>query len=114
MRPKNITRRSSASRRSLFWLVRVAALVAVSLAVSSKVRTALAKLSKYNWHIQAGWTLASGVFYVFGLMSIGWFWCRALGRMGCRTPLIAAMRGYFLGHLGKYVPGKAMSVILQV
>src|SRR4051812_14187993 len=45
---------------------------------------------------------------------MGWFWQRTLSALGCPTPLLPAMCAYFLGHLGKYVPGKAMSVILRV
>jgi uncharacterized membrane protein YbhN (UPF0104 family) len=45
---------------------------------------------------------------------MGWFWQRALAALGSPTPLAPALRAYFLGHLGKYVPGKAMSVILRV
>ena len=30
-----------------------------------------------------------------------------LGELGQRPPLLMAVRAYYLGHLGKYLPGKA-------
>jgi uncharacterized membrane protein YbhN (UPF0104 family) len=49
-----------------------------------------------------------------GLVPMGLFWRRTLAALAYPTPLFAALRAYFLGHLGKYVPGKAMAVILRV
>jgi len=45
---------------------------------------------------------------------MAWFWHRTLGALGQPAPWLAAFRAYYLGHLGKYVPGKALAVILRV
>jgi uncharacterized membrane protein YbhN (UPF0104 family) len=45
---------------------------------------------------------------------MSWFWHRALSSLGQPAPWAATLRAYFLGHLGKYVPGKALSVLLRV
>lgn len=102
------------SRRWLIWLLRVVALLVVCLAVHSTVRHALAQLSERDWHLSPAWIVASGALYVLGLMPMGWFWGRTLAAMRFPAPLMAVLRAYFLGHLGKYVPGKAMTVILRV
>ncbi len=107
-------RLNSSSRRWLFWFLRIAALVAVCIAVNGTVRHALAQLSQYQWELRPGWIALASALYVLGLLPIVWFWRRSLVALGYPTPLPAAMFGYFLGHAGKYVPGKAMSVILQV
>ena len=49
-----------------------------------------------------------------GLVPMAWFWHRTLAALGQPAPWRATLRAYFLGHLGKYVPGKAMAVILRV
>ena len=90
------------------------ALVVVGLAVSGTVRNALAQLSLHEWELHPVWLVAAGAFYVMGLLAMGWFWHRALAALGCPTPRLVSLRAYFLGHLGKYVPGKAMATILRV
>ena len=86
----------------------------VGWGVSGSVRGALAQLSQHEWHVHPVWLLVSGAMYGLGLVPMGWFWRRTLAALGYPTPLLAALRAYFLGHLGKYVPGKAVSVILRV
>jgi glycosyltransferase 2 family protein len=105
---------STSTRRSLVWTLRIAALLIVFVGVGGTVRSALAQLSKHEWHVRPAWLVASSTLYVLGLMPMGWFWRRTLAALRYPTPFLAAMRAYFLGHLGKYVPGKAMAVILRV
>ena len=60
------------------------------------------------------WLVVSGVAYVLGMAPMGWFWHRTLAALGYQPPLSATMRAYYFGQLGKYVPGKAMVIILRV
>lgn len=109
-----MTNSATPSRRSLVWALRIVALLIVAWFVSGSVRSAFDKLSAHDWHVQPAWLIFSGAIYVLALVPMGWFWQRTLAALGCPTPLPNAMRAYFLGHIGKYVPGKAMSVILRV
>lgn len=109
-----MTNGSLSYRRVLVWILRVAALVIVAWGVSGTVRGAAAKLGEHEWHVQPVWLVFSGLLYAFGLVPMGWFWNRTLHALGFSPPFPATLRAYFLGHLGKYVPGKAMSVILRV
>jgi uncharacterized membrane protein YbhN (UPF0104 family) len=86
----------------------------VSLAVGGTIRNALAKLSQHEWQLRPAWLVVSGALYVVGLVPMAWFWHRALAAMGQPAPWPAVLRAYFFGHLGKYVPGKALAVILRV
>jgi glycosyltransferase 2 family protein len=94
--------------------LRIAALLLVGWFVHGSVSDAFGKLSQHEWHVQPAWLVAAGAIYAIGLTPMGWFWQQTLTALGCPTPLGPAMCAYFLGHLGKYVPGKAMSVILRV
>jgi uncharacterized membrane protein YbhN (UPF0104 family) len=98
----------------LVWVLRIAVLVVVCFAVHRTVQNALGQLSEYDWHVKPGWIVLSGLMYALGLVPMGWFWGRALAAMQCPAPLLPTLRAYFLGHLGKYVPGKAMAVVLRV
>jgi uncharacterized membrane protein YbhN (UPF0104 family) len=56
----------------------------------------------------------SGVFYVLGMLPMGLFWHHTIRALGYRPPVGATLRAYYFGQLGKYVPGKAMVIILRV
>jgi glycosyltransferase 2 family protein len=86
----------------------------VCVGVSGTVRGALTELSRHEWHVRPLWLIVAGVFYAIGLMPMAWFWHRALAALGQPAPWPATLRAYSMGHLGKYVPGKAMAVVLRV
>lgn len=61
-----------------------------------------------------GWLAASGALYLAGLGACGAFYERVLRASSGPIGLLPAMRAYVVSHLGKYVPGKAMVVVLRV
>jgi uncharacterized membrane protein YbhN (UPF0104 family) len=63
--------------------------------------------------INPGWVLMAAAIYGVGLLPMWWFWRRTLHAFGQKPTIISSMRAYFIGHLGKYVPGKAMVVVLR-
>src|SRR6476659_1830395 len=109
-----LTNDTTSSRRSLVWMLRIAALVVVCIGVSGTVRSAVGELGQHELHLQPAWLLASGAAYVLGMAPMGWFWHRTLEAFGYLPPLGATMRAYYFGQLGKYVPGKAMVIVLRV
>jgi uncharacterized membrane protein YbhN (UPF0104 family) len=98
----------------LVWTLRVIVVVLVLAGVSGTVSGALAELSEYHWRVRPLWLIAAGLAYAIGLVPMAWFWHRALTALGQPAPWPATLRAYFLGHIGKYVPGKAMAVVLRV
>lgn len=59
------------------------------------------------------WLLACGGLYILGLCCSLGFWYRLLRGLGQRPSVAVATRAYFLGLLGKYVPGKAWALLLR-
>jgi len=100
------------------WLWRAVKLAVVLLVVWF-VRETLARAWKelhqdeYPWAVQPGWIALSGGAYLLALLPSGVFWYFALRRLGQDAGFAEAMRAYYIGHLGKYVPGKATVVILR-
>lgn len=82
--------------------------------VSGTVRSGLAQLSFHEWQLRPMWLVGSGLLYAIGIAPMAWFWNRTLAAMVCPTPILPTFRAYYLGQLGKYVPGKAMVVVLRV
>jgi uncharacterized membrane protein YbhN (UPF0104 family) len=104
----------STRRRWLVWVLRVAVLVIVCLSVSGTVRTALRQLADYRWDFDPLWMAASAVIYVMALTPMAWFLHRTLAALGEHPAWLTTLWAYLVGHLGKYVPGKAMVIILRV
>ncbi len=59
------------------------------------------------------WLVGSGLLYVAGLSAYGRFFERILHASPTPVGLVPALRAYLVSHLGKYVPGKAMVVVVR-
>jgi uncharacterized membrane protein YbhN (UPF0104 family) len=105
---------SPSGRRPLIWTLRVVVLVVVLFGVRGTVHNALDQLSQHRWQAQPAWLVAAGIIYAVGLLPMAWFWHHALASLGQRAPWRVTLRAYFVGHLGKYVPGKALAIVLRV
>jgi uncharacterized membrane protein YbhN (UPF0104 family) len=106
----------SSKRRYLVWLVKLAILAIVIWGGHRTIAKALADLNKHGWQfhqLHVGWAALSGVLYLISQFPCGWFWHGILRGLGQRVDLFTALRAYYIGHLGKYVPGKAMVVVIR-
>jgi uncharacterized membrane protein YbhN (UPF0104 family) len=103
-------------RRRKKWLLAASKLAIVLLLAWAIRRTLLdawTELAAAPFVIRPEWLVVAGVLYLVGLLPCGWFWHRVLVRLGQRPDWLASQRAYFIGHLGKYVPGKALVLILR-
>lgn len=60
------------------------------------------------------WVVGIVVGYVIGFMFWGGFWLMLLRTAQGYVPIRSAVRAYFISQLGKYVPGKALAIVLRV
>lgn len=65
-------------------------------------------------HVDPSWVVVAGLLYLAGLTGCGVFYGRILSASATPIPIGAAVRAYLISHLGKYVPGKAMVVVMRV
>lgn len=103
-------------KRRVLTLLKAVILILVVLGIGRAVNKGWEQLVEYEFRLNArgfGWIVLSGSLYILGLLPIGLYWYRVLLAMDQRPPFWATMKAYFLGHLGKYVPGKAMVVVLR-
>jgi uncharacterized membrane protein YbhN (UPF0104 family) len=63
--------------------------------------------------LDVGWLVPAALCYLAGLSFSALYWRHLLGRLGHRPGLAATFRAYFVGQLGKYVPGKALALVLR-
>ncbi len=67
-----------------------------------EVREALADAS---W----GWVAVAFVLAALGMASIGWTWPDVFALLGVSVPRLRAVGWYFVGELGKYLPGRRVA-----
>lgn len=101
------------------WLVRVAKLLIVAAIVWWVHRSLydgwleLSQRNQGQWDWQPGWLALAGGTYLLGLLPFALFWFCTLRTLGQEARLGETLRAYYIGHLGKYVPGKAMVVVIR-
>jgi hypothetical protein len=64
--------------------------------------------------IDPGWVALAVVLYLVGLGAYGLFFGRVLRASATPVGYLPALRAYLISHLGKYVPGKALVVVMRV
>lgn len=68
----------------------------------------------FDWReIRFGWLVTAAVIYALGLLPACWFWKRVLCALQQQPSWLMVARAYFVGGLGKYVPGKALVVVMR-
>jgi uncharacterized membrane protein YbhN (UPF0104 family) len=65
-------------------------------------------------HVAPFWIVVAVVLYLLGLAACGVFFGRVMQASGTPVGYWPALRAYLISHLGKYVPGKAMVVVMRV
>lgn len=102
-------------RRSTVRALKAAAAVLVIAFVARHVVRTWAELGRDQAELtfRPGWFALSGVTYLIGLACCGAFYRDVLGRGPTPISQFAAQRAYLVSHLGKYVPGKAMVVVMR-
>src|SRR5690554_5698135 len=96
------------NRRIIGWLFKLAILAIVVWGGHRTIATALADLKQHGWQLQqlnVVWAIVCGVLYLLSQLPCGWFWHGILKGLGQPVHLFTALRAYYIGHLGKYVPG---------
>ncbi len=107
------------TRRMLVWLFHGVVALVVGTFVFITIRRSIAELANHHGTIDLGSTHYGILFLGFmislvGMLPAGIGWLGSLRAMGQSVATIPAFYAYYLGHLGKYVPGKAMVLVLRV
>jgi hypothetical protein len=87
--------------------------LAILVAVGRRFALDLQRPELWERPLRPGWLVLSGSLYLLGMGLWAGYWRRLLGHLGARPPLGRALRAYYLGQLGKYLPGKAWAVLLR-
>lgn len=69
------------------------------------------ELSELNLRWQ--WIALSAGLYLLGIGFSALYWLRLMRVFGDEPDVVPGLRAYYIGHLGKYVPGKAWALLLR-
>ena len=103
----------SGRNKLLFIAAKTLIAVAVLWGVGRTLRSGIRELQSSQLELHAVWLGVSAAFYVLSMVPAGLFWRRVMIAMGERPPVWLSLRAYCIGHLGKYVPGKALVIVLR-
>ena len=98
------------------WLFHLVILALVAWGIWRSIQQGLGDLQTQNFawsQINPGWLVLAGLAHVAATLPSWLFWHRTLWAMGQRPTRFEALRAFSIGHLGKYVPGKALVVVLR-
>lgn len=98
------------------WLLRFSQLLVVLLVfwfVRKTLQESWQELQEGHWELRWGWLALSGGVYLAGLLGPAIFWHQLLHRLGQNPRWTQSLPAYYISHLGKYVPGKAMVIVLR-
>ena len=104
------------TKRVVLGLLKLLVVLAVFWGLHRTIGRGLDDLSDLAWkpsQLRWGMLTLAGIVYLLGLTPAGLFWWQVLHRLGQHPGVLETLRAYFIGHLGKYVPGKALVVILR-
>ncbi len=87
--------------------------VVILLAIGRRFWADLQSPELWRRQLGFGWLALSGILYLLGLATSALFWHRLLHVFDQRPAVRGTVRAYYLGHLGKYVPGKAVALVLR-
>jgi uncharacterized membrane protein YbhN (UPF0104 family) len=87
--------------------------VAIIVAIGRQFARDLQSPELWRRPLRLEWLVVSGALYLLGLGCSALYWYRLLRSLGQRPSGPTAVRAYYLGHLGKYLPGKAWALLMR-
>ena len=71
------------------------------------------EISRYDWRPRPDRLLASGLFYLAAYLPSAYFWRLSIRWLGGAPGVFSAFKAFYVSQLGKYVPGKALVVVIR-
>jgi hypothetical protein len=105
--------KSSALRRWLPRVLRAAIGLGVAIGVSWRLWSERERLATVSHDFEMFWLMLAGLAYLAGLSTCALYWWWAIRDQGTRPSVAATWAAYFAGHLGKYVPGKGLVLVIR-
>lgn len=100
-------------KKWLFAVVKLAVLALLVWFLRDMLSKAIADLRKHKWELHPAWLLLAGAGYILGLMPVAVFWNRVMRGAGQEVSLSDTIRAWWVSQIVKYIPGKAMVLVVR-
>ncbi|HTI50315.1 MAG TPA: hypothetical protein VL475_05170, partial [Planctomycetaceae bacterium] len=111
--PPSATRPPASPRRWLWPTLKWGLFFVVLAFVGLHAAKLWGEFDSRTLRLRWGWLALATVVSVAGWLPSVWYWRRLLGALGARPEGGQLLRAYYCGHPGKYVPGKAMVILIR-
>ena len=106
--------KKTAARDWRFWCkLAIMILIVVGLALAVRKSLGMLRKEQIAWSLRPWTLLGAMAVYTVALFPSGVFYWAGMRGLGQLPEFWRTIRAYYIGHLGKYVPGKAMVPILR-
>lgn len=100
-------------KKWLFAGIKLAVLALLIWFLRDMLTKAVADLRKHPWQLQPAWLVLAGLCYILGLMPVAIFWNRVMRGAGQRVNMSDTVRTWWVSQIVKYIPGKAMVLVVR-
>jgi uncharacterized membrane protein YbhN (UPF0104 family) len=101
------------SKKRLILAIKILIFLVVCGWVVWKLYESWDKIREIPWQPNLLFLALAGVCYIIAYLPAAVFWRYAMQSLGQQPKFYETLRAYYIGHLGKYVPGKAMVLIIR-
>jgi uncharacterized membrane protein YbhN (UPF0104 family) len=99
--------------RKWWSVLKVLLTVAILVGIGWRFARDLQSPDLWRRSFHPGWLVVSGLLYLGGLGFSALFWHRLLRALGQQPSVSVTLRAYYIGQMGKYLPGKAWALLLR-
>lgn len=99
--------------RKLWPFLKVFLGLALLAAIGRQFARDLQRPDLWHFELHPEWLILTALLYLAGLGCSAVFWYGLLRDVGQRPGFLASLRAYYIGHLGKYLPGKAWALLMR-
>lgn len=97
-------------------IIKILKLIVVSVALGFvfwKLSLCWDSVAAYKSQMQPAWLTGAVLLSILANLPCAYYWHIVLNRLGQRPNWLDTIRAHYIGHLGKYTPGKALVVIMR-
>ncbi len=102
-----------AAKKRLLAVLKWTLTLVVFLFIGLELMKSSDEFRRYDWNLRYGWLAAAGLLYLAAYFPSSCFWHYVLRATGQRPTFFDSVRSFYLSQLGKYVPGKAMVIVIR-